>query len=184
MGDRGATPILNWYLYTYGVTTACLFAGSRLLAPPRQAVLGGNGQALLAALGTVLAFVLLNIEIADYFTEVGARPLTFEFSGNFGRDMTYSIAWAVFALGLVAAGIGKRISSARWAGIVLLCVTLAKLFFHDLARLGQLYRIGAFLGVAMIAIAASFLYQRFLAGDLKRDEARPDSKPDEVRGPP
>jgi uncharacterized membrane protein len=40
-------------------------------------------------------------------------------------------------------------------------VTLLKLFFHDLARLGQLYRIGAFLGVAVIATLASFAYQRF-----------------------
>jgi uncharacterized membrane protein len=173
---RSATPIFNWYLYTYGIATACLFAGARLLAPPRHLVLKSNAQAVLATLGTVLAFLLLNIEIADYFTEAGTRALTFQFSGNFGRDMTYSIAWAVFALGLVAAGIWKRIGAARWAGIVLLCVTLAKLFLHDLARLGQLYRIGAFLGVAVIAIAASFLYQRFLTVDGKRDEKPAESE--------
>jgi hypothetical protein len=177
---RSATPIFNWYLYTYGIATACLFVGARLLAPPRQLVLGSNARVALATLGTVLAFLLLNIEIADYFTGVGTRTLLFQFSGDFGRDMTYSIAWAVFALGLVVAGIWRRISAARWAGIVLLCVTLAKLFFHDLARLGQLYRIGAFLGVAVIAITASFLYQRFLAADLKRDEPRTEIKPPSV----
>ena len=51
-------------------------------------------------LGTVLAFLLLNIEIADYFSAPGST-LTFQFSGNFARDMTYSIAWALFALVLL-----------------------------------------------------------------------------------
>lgn len=174
---RSATPVLNWYLYTYGIATVCLFTGAHLLAPPRQRLLTANAQATLATLGTVLAFLLLNIEIADYFTEPGVRTLTFEFSGDFGRDMTYSIGWAVFALGLVAAGIWRRLRAARWAGIVLLCVTLAKLFFHDLARLGQLYRIGAFLGVAVMAIAASFLYQRFMAADVIQTERQTESEP-------
>ncbi len=115
----------------------------------------------------VLAFLLLNIEIADYFTPVGALALTFEFSGNLARDMTYSIAWGAFALALVVAGLWGKIRAARYAGIALLCVTLLKLFLHDLASLQALYRIGAFLGVAIIAIAASFLFQRFFADDLK-----------------
>jgi uncharacterized membrane protein len=50
----------------------------------------------------------------------------------------------------------------RWAAIGLLSATLLKLFLHDLAHLDRLYRIGAFLVVAVIAILASFLYQRFL----------------------
>jgi uncharacterized membrane protein len=36
---RAATPIFNWYLYAYGVVTVSLFAGARLLAPPRHKVL-------------------------------------------------------------------------------------------------------------------------------------------------
>jgi uncharacterized membrane protein len=45
----------------------------------------------------------------------------------------------------------------------LLCVTLLKLFFHDLAQIEQLYRIGALIGVAVIAMLASFAYQEFFA---------------------
>lgn len=167
---RAATAFFNWYLYAYGLTVACLFLGARRLAPPRHLLLGSDARAVLNSLGTVLAFLLLNVEIADYFTAPGATALTFQFSGQLARDMTYSIAWAVFALGLVIAGIGWRVRAARYAGIALLSVTLIKLFLHDLASLGQLYRIGAFLGVAVIAIVASFLYQRFLAGDTKRTE--------------
>jgi uncharacterized membrane protein len=163
---RSATPIFNWYLYTYGLVTAALFVGTRLLAPPRHLVLESNAQAILGSLGTVLAFLLLNIEIADYFSPAGST-LTFQFNGNFARDMSFSIAWGLFALGLLVYGILKKIYLARYAAMALLCVTLVKLFFHDLAQLGQLYRIGAFIGVAVIAMLASFAYQKFYSASNK-----------------
>jgi uncharacterized membrane protein len=169
---RAALPILNWYLYTYGITTVCLFAAGRFLAPPRQFVLGSNVLPLLYTLGTVLAFLIVNIEIADYFSAPGATALTFQFSGNFARDMSYSIAWALFALLMLIVGIRKQIAPVRYASLGLLGLTVLKLFFHDLSRLDQLYRIGAFVGVAVIAILASFLYQRFLAVTERNDETK------------
>lgn len=171
---RAATPIFNWYLYAYGIVTICLFAGTRLLAPPRNLVLKSNVPPILAGLGIVLAFLLLNIEIADYFSAPGST-LTFQFSGNFARDMTYSIAWALFALVLLVYGILKKIPGARYAAMGLLCVTLLKLFFHDLAQLGQLYRIGAFVGVAVIAMLASFAYQKFFSAILKDKESKDEA---------
>jgi hypothetical protein len=179
---RSATPILNWYLYAYGIVTVCLFAGARLLAPPRNLILQSNTPPILAGLGTVLAFLLLNIEIADYFSEPGST-LTSIFSKQlptdlaFKRDMTYSIAWALFALVLLVVGIVRKIPASRYAAIGLLCVTLVKLFFRDLAHLEQLYRIGAFIGVAVIAMLASFAYQRFYATTAKQPEAKDEAKP-------
>jgi hypothetical protein len=171
---RTATPLLNWYLYAYGVGAACLFAGARLLAPPRNLVLKSNVPPILVGLGTVLLFLLMNIEIADFFTAVGAR-VRFEFGGNFGREMTYTISWALFAFVLLVIGIAKRQKAARYSALGLLSVTLLKLFFHDLAHLNQLYRIGAFIGVAVVAILASFAYQRFYAVGLKEKESKDES---------
>ena len=170
---RAGFPIFNWYLYTYGIATASLFAAGRLLAPPRNVVLGRNVRPLLYTLGTVLAFLIVNIEIADYFSTPGAAALTFQFSGNFARDMSYSIAWGLFALLLLIVGMRKRSAPARYAGLGLLGITMVKLFFHDLSQLDQLYRIGAFIVVAIIAILASFLYQRFLAAAAKNDQVKP-----------
>jgi hypothetical protein len=169
---RATFPILNWYLYTYGVATVCLFAAARLLAPPRHLVLGSNVLPLLYTLGTVLAFLLLNIEIADYFTTSGSLALTFQFSGNFARDMSYSIAWALFALLMLIVGMRKQIAPVRYAGLGLLGFTVLKLFLHDLSQLDQLYRISAFVVVAVIAILASFLYQRFLGAAAKPNETK------------
>jgi uncharacterized membrane protein len=173
--QRTATPIFNWYLYAYGIATVCLFIGARLLAPPRHQILGVNAPPLLSGLGTVLAFLLVNIEIADYFSAPGST-LTFQFSGDFARDMTYSIAWAVFALVLLVVGIAKRARASRYAGLGLLGVTILKLFFHDLAQLDQLYRIGAFVAVAAIAMLASFAYQRFYAASVKESKEVPPQR--------
>ena len=157
---RSANWIWNWYLYAYGITCLCLFGGARLVQQFRDTQIARVIPRLLYTLGTVLAFLLLNIEIANYFS-VGPT-LTFSFTGNFARDMTYSIAWAVFAFALLLIGMKKEMRFVRYAGLALLSVTLLKLFLHDLGELGQLYRIGAFMGVALILIVASFVYQRFL----------------------
>jgi len=169
---RAAFSVFNWYLYTYGIAAACMFTAARLLAPPCNLVLSRNVLPLLNTLGTVLAFLIVNIEIADYFSPPGATALTFQFSGNFARDMSYSIAWALFALLLLIIGMQRRAAPIRYAGLALLAVTVVKLFFHDLSQLDQLYRIGAFIVVAVIAILASFLYQRFLAAAEKNNESK------------
>ncbi|MEO7600356.1 MAG: DUF2339 domain-containing protein [Opitutus sp.] len=161
---RSDTPIFNWFLYAYGVAIVSLFVGARLLSPMRERVPGLNATPLLDALGVILSFLLLNIEIADFFSAAG-MPLTFQFGGNFARDLAYTIGWALFALALLGVGIWRSARMARFAALALLGVTMLKLFFHDLARLGALYRVGALFVVAMVAILASFLYQRFVPGD-------------------
>ncbi len=174
---RSEVAIFNWYLYAYGIVTVALFAGAKLLKKPNTKLFGKDARPPLLTLGTVLAFLLMNIEIADFFSEPGRRKLTFDFSGNFARDMCYTIGWALFAFVLLLIGIMRKWRTVRWAGIGLLGVTLLKLFFHDLATLNHLYRVGALLGVAIIAIGVSFLYQKFLSGQF-REESDGDTADD------
>jgi uncharacterized membrane protein len=168
---RTETPIWNWYLYAYGITIVCLFAGAWLFRPPRTTNFERTSPTLLYSLGALLTFLLLNIEIADYFS-IGPT-LTFSFTGNFARDMTYSIAWALYAFALLLIGMRQKTRWVRYSGVALLVVTLAKLFLHDLSSLNQLYRIGAFIGVAIILIVASFVYQRFLVPKVEKAATPP-----------
>lgn len=167
---RGETAILNWQLYAYSLSALAMFAAARCLAPPNDCWNKINLRGLFCALGGILLFLLLNIEIADAFTPAGERSITFDFDGNFGRDMTYTIAWALYALVLLMIGIWQRNAPTRYAGIGLLAVALLKLFLHDLANIESIYRIGALIVVAIIALAASFLYQRFLGDDKSNPE--------------
>ena len=157
---RTHAPILNWYLYAYGIAAICLFLGAQWFGEPKERFYERKGSAFLYWMSGIVVFLLMNIEIADYFS-IGPT-LTFSFEGNFARDMTYTIAWSLFAFGLVVLGIVRNVRNVRLVGIGLLCLAFAKLFLHDLDSLAQLYRIAALIVVAIIAIVASFVYQRFL----------------------
>jgi uncharacterized membrane protein len=163
---RSRVHIFNWYLYAYGLPALCCFLGARWFGEPREKSYERGAAPLLYTLGAILCFLLLNIEIADYYS-IGPT-LTFSFNGNFARDMTYTIAWAISAFGLLVMGVWKKLRPLRLLSIALLSLALAKLFLHDLDRLNQLYRIGAFISVAIIAIVASFIYQRFLSPSFKK----------------
>jgi len=63
---RAAVPILNWYLYAYGIVTASLVVGGVFLAPPRDKIWGIEIPPRLFTAASILAFFLLNIEITAY----------------------------------------------------------------------------------------------------------------------
>jgi uncharacterized membrane protein len=124
----------------------------------------------LAAAGTVLLFLLLNIEIADFYST--GPTITFNFNASLAQDLTYTLGWAAFAVALLAAGItlGNRVT--RVASIILLAVTVLKCFVHDLGRLGGLYRVGSFVGLAFCLALVALALQKFV---LARAEPQPDA---------
>ena len=160
---RGSTAVFNWHLYTYGLVAAAQLLGAWWFSDPAGRIRMLNARGVLLGFAGVLLFLLMNIEIADFFTPPGNRCVAFDFGTNFARDMTYSIAWGLFALGLLGLGIWRHAGPTRYAAIALLVVTLLKLFLHDLSEIGSIFRIGALIGVAVIAFAASFLYQQFFS---------------------
>jgi len=109
----------------------------------------------------VLLFLLVNIEIADFFSR-GPR-ITFAFAGaSLGQDLSYTLAWAVFAIGLLVSGVVLSSRVSRVASIALLVVTVLKAFLHDLAQLGGLYRVGSFIGLAVSLALVAVALQRFV----------------------
>jgi len=149
------------------VPAAAFFGGAWILsraggAPsPAVAPILSGLQRLLPSGGTVLLFLLLNIEIADYFS-TGPAP-TFRFlSAVLAEGLSYTLGWAIFALGLLVAGIPLASRSARIAAVLLLLVTVLKCFLFDLSRLGGLYRVGSFVGLAASLAAVALLLQRFV----------------------
>jgi uncharacterized membrane protein len=135
-----------------------------------------NLPSWLYSMGTVLLFLLVNIEIADYFSTPG-HALRFNFSASFGQNMTYSLAWALFAFALLVVGFRWKNSATRYAGMGLLVVTLIKLFLYDLWQLGGLHRIGSLVGLAVVLIVASFFYQRFLTAQSPQAKPPPPPNP-------
>ena len=159
---RGEIRIWNWYLYTYVICAAATLGGSRLLARTHDTLSDGMPRlsSLLAGGSVILLFLLLNIEIADFYAT--GPTITFNFTATLAQDLTYTLGWALFAVGLLAAGIALRNRPGRIAAIALLAVTVFKAFLHDLARLGGLYRVGSFVGLAVCLALVALALQRFV----------------------
>jgi uncharacterized membrane protein len=152
--------VVNWYLYTYLVSAAAFFVAAWLL-PANDAAEFKFARPAANACGAVLLFLLVNIEIADFYSTGPA--LTFNFlSSSLAQDLTYTIGWAVFAVAMLIAGLVLHSRGARVAAIFLLLVTVLKCFLHDLARLGGLYRVASLLGLTISLLLVGVLLQKFV----------------------
>lgn len=160
---RADLPIWNWYLYTYLVAAAALLGAAWLLSRTEDRLSEGLPRlsTLLSAAGGVLLFLLLNIEIADFFSE--GPTLTFGFGRtSLAEGLTYTLGWGIFALALLVTGIAARSRGTRITAIALLLATVLKGFLLDLAALGGLYRVASFVGLAVCLAAVAVLIQKFV----------------------
>ncbi|MGC3999308.1 MAG: DUF2339 domain-containing protein [Anaeromyxobacter sp.] len=178
---RSATPILNWYLYTYAISAAAFFLAARWLSGGEDRLLPGTPRLspLAGAGGGVLLFLLVNIEVADFWS-TGPR-IAFEFSAGLAQDLSYTLAWAAFSVATLAAGVALRSRATRLAAILLMVAAALKGVFHDLHRLEGLYKIGAFTGLAIALALVALLLQRFV---LRAPPAAPGAAPAPAAPPP
>ena len=96
---------------------------------------------------------------ASYFitalaASAGSIPVAFD------GHWTTSLIWLVYGIVLIMFGFARKLPLVRWSALVLLGVTILKVFIYDLSSLGQGYRILALsiLGIALLSL--SLLYQR------------------------
>jgi len=176
---RSAWRIVNWLAYAYLVPAAALIVSARTLLPlevPRLRAWErpfyfrerplAAGAAGLAAL--IVIFVWINLTIADWFSS--ADELRLLAAQTSAEKLVLSLAWAVYAIVLLVLGVRSKSGSLRWASLVLLMVTIGKIFLYDVGELTDLYRVGALLGLALSLIVVSLVYQRFV---FRRDDEQP-----------
>jgi hypothetical protein len=161
---RGAYILWNWYLYTYVVCAAALLVAARLFAGTDDSLTSApmlpRVRSLAAGGSVVLLFILLNIEIADVYST--GPSITLNLSGTLAQDLTYTLGWGVFAVALLIVGIFVHSRPARFAALALLVVTVLKGFLHDLSRLGGLYRVASFVGLAICLALVAVVLQKFV----------------------
>ena len=120
--------------------------------------------ALLTVAANVLTLALVTVEISSYF-EVRAHE---QATADLARGMSLSLAWGLYGVALVVAGILWRYRPIRYLAIALLALTVGKVLLVDLSGLGGVYRILGFVGLGVFLLVGSYLYQRFravIAGD-------------------
>ncbi len=111
----------------------------------------GNMRPWLGGAALMLLFGFLSLEV---------NSILYQYVPGL-RSGGVSILWSIFALTLVFNGITRGISSLRMVGLGLFALVAWKVFFIDLARLEQIYRIVAFIVLGMLALGGAFFYMRY-----------------------
>lgn len=140
----GALALLAYFVTNEGGTENRQWAGA--------AIIGVN----------VLALLALHFEVLGYFEQQLAAAYSFQERHGIMtvRDFAYSAVWMVYGSGLMLVGFWKRSAFLRWQAIVLLAMTVLKVFLVDISTLERGYRIAAFIVLGAILLAVSFFYQR------------------------
>ena len=122
----------------------------------------------------LMIFVLCTAETRDYFGRIiyqlnqanasnladGNVDQALRKYGNL-QQMALSLVWLVYSILLIGYGFWRRILSLRIIAIVIFGIAILKIFIYDLSFLETLYRIFSFIGLGLILLSVSFLYQRF-----------------------
>ncbi|WP_020177659.1 DUF2339 domain-containing protein [Methylopila sp. M107] len=112
----------------------------------------------LGAAALALAFAFVTLTVRRYF----AGPIL---SGGFASDgewYAYSVAWLVFGLALLAAGVVRRSQMLRLGSAIVIVAVVLKVFLFDMAGLGGVFRALSFMGLGGVLIGVGMVYQRLL----------------------
>jgi uncharacterized membrane protein len=162
------TPIFNERFATYCVGIAvCAFVAwvaSRAAkdAGDTVAVPAWPTLAMIAALA-VNALILLAVgwEIHSYWWYLEYRG-DWHLLHDYGMyaQFTYSAFFMAFGAVLLGLGFWRGSAFLRWQALVLLAVSIGKVFTVDVSQLSQGYRILSFLGLGALLLGVSFVYQK------------------------
>lgn len=98
------------------------------------------------------SFIAASCELVNSMVQLGIPDAT---------KLGLSIFWGIYALLLIVLGIAWNRKHLRVAAIVLLGVTLVKLFFYDVADLDTIPRTILFVSLGLTLLVISFLYNKY-----------------------
>jgi len=162
--------VFNMRMATYAVAVAVLWDvawyGSHREDESARTVAG----AALVALN-VLALIALSREVADFYSRQMSglgRAVPGQWNSFYTilhrveieRDFAYSALWMAYGAMLMVVGFLRRSPFVRWQALILIAVTIVKVFVYDFSQLDKGYRILSFIVLGVLLLAISFVYQR------------------------
>lgn len=156
----GELPILNALLLTYGLPILWTWKATQELpyAGKEQWSKYGYGFALL------LAFVLISYNVRHMFH---GTYLNSGLTSN-AEIYTYSAVWLVCGIALLFFGTLKKDKMIRIASLIIMILTVGKVFLYDASELEGLFRVFSFFGLGLSLLGLSWFYTRFVFGDRER----------------
>jgi uncharacterized membrane protein len=150
--DVGALPIANGLLLAYAVPAAMAAVARRWMEAEDVE------YRLVAGIAAgVLAFVYVSLEVRHFFDPAFSHR---GFGATGVELYAYSIVWLLFGVTLLALGFLRGAAALRHAGMVLVCIVVAKVFLIDMAGLHGLLRVVSFLGLGAALLGLGYAYRR------------------------
>ncbi len=115
--------------------------------------------AVLVVNGLILLAVALEIH-AYWWTQRWDRHFGLYETYRMYAQFSYSALFMVFGAVLLTLGFSRNSAFLRWQALVLLALSIGKVFLVDVSELSQGYRILSFLGLGALLLGVSFVYQR------------------------
>ena len=109
----------------------------------------------------LVAVLALSLEAYGHFEKQRGIGDEAADDSRLARQLALSVIWTVYGGALLVFGIIKRELMLRIMALVLLAVTIVKVFLVDLSSLKTIYRIISFVVLGGVLLAVSFLYQRY-----------------------
>lgn len=154
--EVGMRPILNSLIITYAAPVAFIAALNReLVYLGHQQLLKFTGAFML-----LLAFVFVSFEVTQFYH--GSNLSVGEVTN--AEIYTYSATWLLFGIALLLVGTLRKDKMIRIASLVVILLTIGKVFLYDADELTGLYRVFSFLGLGISLLALSYFYTRFVFG--------------------
>ena len=119
---------------------------------------------IMVVSANVLAILALSLESYGYYAvKINAAGVTqYDLSDlRLAQQLSISVIWTVYGGAMLTIGIVKRSRLLRMMALLLLGLTIFKVFLLDLSSLDKIYRIISFIVLGAILLAVSFLYQRY-----------------------
>ena len=132
------------------------FASSGLLSPHGAGAWVAPALNVVSLLGML---ALVSVEIAHARTP--------------WMNSLITIWWAVAAMGVAVTGFVRRRKYLRVLGLVVFGATVVKVFLMDMHEFSGLQRVAAFMGVGVLLLVLSYIYQRVAPMLQKQDEDGP-----------
>lgn len=118
-------------------------------------------------LGEGRRLAVLHVLTANGFVlTAGGFAIYAAFGGSSAADrlvseqVSYSAWFMAFGALVLAVGFWRGWAALRWQGLIVLCISIAKVFLVDMRTLSQGYRVLSFLGLGALLLAVSFVYQK------------------------
>jgi uncharacterized membrane protein len=163
------SPLINKRFLTFVFVSASMGASAYILRGSEHRE-RETFRAMLNIGAIVLFLLLLSAEVRDVF-ELKIYDLRQSLGGLAPREdvrtienmkqLSLSALWLCSGIALMIGGIWRRSRGVRVFAIVVLGISILKIFVYDLSFLQTLYRIFSFIGLGLILLAASYMYQRY-----------------------